>query len=296
MGDRTLSSSVIAGKILESGRPLLMGVLNTTPDSFSDGGRWLSSETGFLHALNMVAAGADIIDIGGESTRPGSNPVSLAEETDRVVPLIERLCGETDTLISVDTSKPQVMREAVSAGAGMINDVFSLQLDGALEMVNRLQVPVCLMHMRGRPRSMQQAPTYDDVVAEVAGFLVSRAQACQEAGIPANLIVLDPGFGFGKSLQHNLDLFHSIPRLCGLGFPLLIGVSRKSMLGAITGKAVDARMPASIVAAVMAARFGVSILRVHDVGETLDALKTANMLAPSKGKRPAQELKSLHEK
>lgn len=273
--DRTLA---ISGKILELGRPLLMGVLNTTPDSFSDGGRWLSSEAGFLHALNMVAAGADIIDIGGESTRPGSNPVSLAEEIDRVVPLIERLGGATDTLISVDTSKPQVMREAVRAGAGMINDVFSLQFDGAVEMVNHLQVPVCLMHMRGRPRSMQQAPTYDDVVTEVADFLVSRAQACQEAGIPADSIVLDPGFGFGKSLQHNLDLFHSIPRLCGLGYPLLIGVSRKSMLGAITGKAVDARMPASIVAAVMAARYGASILRVHDVGETLDALKTASAL------------------
>lgn len=267
-----------AGKALTLDRPLVMGVLNVTADSFSDGGRWLDTDAALRHSMDMAAAGADLIDIGGESTRPGAGCISAEEEISRVIPLIERLRAETDIPISIDTSKPQVMRQAVRAGAGMINDVHALQNEGAIDAAAKLQVPVCLMHMLGRPRDMQIAPAYADVVAEVCAFLLSRADKCREAGIPASAIVLDPGFGFGKSLQHNLDLFHAIPRLCALGFPLLIGVSRKSMLGAITGRPVHERTYASVVAAVMAARYGASILRVHDVAATVDALKTAAAL------------------
>ncbi len=270
-----------AGKIKACNRPLVMGVLNITPDSFADGGRWLNSGEAVRHAHRMAAAGADLIDIGGESTRPGAGAVSTAEEIDRVIPLIERLHDEIEIPLSIDTSKPEVMREAVCAGAGMINDVYALQREGAIETAARLQVPICLMHMLGRPRDMQAAPAYVDVVAEVSGFLLSRVEACRVAGIPASAIVLDPGFGFGKTLQHNIDLFHAIPRMCALGFPLLVGVSRKSMLGAITGKPVQDRVSASVTAAVLAARYGASIVRVHDVGETLDALNTAAVLGPS---------------
>jgi dihydropteroate synthase len=269
-----------SGRAAGQARPLIMGILNATPDSFSDGGRWLHPEQALRHSLGMAAAGADIIDIGGESTRPGSGSISAEEEIDRVIPLIERLHAETDIPISIDSSKPEVMRAAVQAGAGMINDVYALQNSGATETAAELKVPVCLMHMLGKPRDMQRAPAYADVVGEVSEFLLSRAEACRAAGIPAGAIVLDPGFGFGKNLQHNLALFQAIPRLCKLGYPLLIGVSRKSMLGAITGSPVDRRMSASVIAAVLAARNGASILRVHDVGETIDALKTAEALAP----------------
>jgi len=258
-----------------------MGVLNTTPDSFYDGGSWVNADDAVRHALDMVAAGADLIDIGGESTRPGAGPVPVQEELERVIPLIERLSKETDIPISIDTSKPRVMREAVRAGARMINDVCALRSTGAIDAAVELGVPVCLMHMLGRPRDMQKAPAYTDVVAEVSSFLLSRVEACLSAGLPANLIVLDPGFGFGKDLRHNVDLFRSIPRLCSLGFPLLVGVSRKSMLGSITGKPVGELMPSSVAAAVLAAQHGASILRVHDVAETVDALKIAAALAPA---------------
>lgn len=267
-----------AGTVQTRDRPLVMGVLNATADSFSDGGRWLDTDEALRHSVAMAAAGADLIDIGGESTRPGAGSISAEEEISRVIPLIERLRAEIDIPISIDTSKPKIMREAVRAGAGMINDVQALQHEGAIEAAADLQVPICLMHMLGRPRDMQQAPAYADVVAEVCSFLLARAEACKAAGIPASAIVLDPGFGFGKNLQHNLDLFHAIPRLCALGYPLLVGVSRKSMLGAITGKAVHERMIASVVAAVLAARNGASILRVHDVAATVEALKTAAAL------------------
>lgn len=263
----------------DRGRPWVMGVLNSTPDSFSDGGRWLDSDSALRHALDMAAAGADIIDIGGESSRPGAVPVSPEQEIARTVPLIRRLKSELDIPVSIDTSKPQVMQAAVSAGAGMINDIFALQQPGALEMAARLNVPVCLMHMHGTPRTMQSAPQYLDVFSEVRSFLLSRVAACRAAGITQRAIVLDPGFGFGKTFQHNLELFKSIPRLCELGYPLLIGVSRKSMLGEITGKTVSERMPASIVAAVLAAQLGAVIVRVHDVSETVDALKTAAALS-----------------
>lgn len=273
----------IAGKIKALGRPLVMGILNVTPDSFADGGRWLDSDEAVRHALGMAAAGADLIDVGGESTRPGAEPVSVREEIDRVIPLIVRLRGEISTPLSIDTSKPEVMREAVSAGADMINDVLALQNEGALQAAAALRVPVCLMHMLGRPRDMQKDPVYADVVAEVSRFLLLRARAARAAGIPASGIVLDPGFGFGKTLQHNVELFRAIPQLCALGFPLLVGLSRKSMLGAITGKPAHERVAASVGAALLAARSGASILRVHDVGETVDALKTAAVLAPFSG-------------
>lgn len=256
----------------------VMGILNTTPDSFSDGGRWNNRERALRHALEMVAAGADIIDVGGESTRPGADPVSVQQELERIVPVIEAIAAETDAAISIDTSKPEVMEEAVAAGAGMINDVLALRGQAALETAARLGVAVCLMHMQGRPRDMQCEPVYTDVVAEVEVFLLQRANACKAAGISADRILIDPGFGFGKTLEHNLALFRALPRICASGFPVLAGVSRKSMLGALTGKPVEQRLAASVTAAVLAAAQGVSVLRVHDVAETVDALKVARAL------------------
>jgi dihydropteroate synthase len=250
-----------------------MGVLNVTPDSFSDGGAWQGTDQALKQALDMVEAGADIVDVGGESTRPGSADIGVAEELDRVLPVIERLRAEIDLPVSIDTNKPEIMLAAVQAGAGMINDVNALQAEGALEAALSLRVPVCLMHMQGQPRSMQQQPHYDDVVAEVSAFLLQRADALIQAGFRQRDIVLDPGFGFGKTLEHNVELFKSIPRLAGLGYPLLVGVSRKAMLGAITAQPVDCRVHASVAAALLAAQNGASILRVHDVQATLDALK-----------------------
>lgn len=254
-------------------RPRIMGILNLTPDSFSDGGLWTDPDLALRHALAMVQAGADFIDIGGESTRPGAAPVSLQQELDRVIPVIERLAGETAAMISVDTSKPGVMRAAVEAGAGMINDVFALRQEGAVEAAAELGVPVCLMHMQGEPRRMQEKPEYDNVVEEVGGFLAERAAVCEAAGIPANQIVLDPGFGFGKTLQHNLQLMRGLPELAQGGYPLLVGISRKSMLGAITGRETGDRVAASVAAALLAVQGGAAIVRVHDVAETADALK-----------------------
>lgn len=261
----------------------VMGILNTTPDSFSDGGRWHRRDRALRHALEMVAAGADIIDVGGESTRPGAQAVGLQEELDRAVPVIEAIAAESDVVISVDTSKPEVMRAAVAAGATMINDVMALRGDGALAAAAELGVPVCLMHMRGRPRDMQQAPHYDDVVGEVEAFLLRRASDCAAAGLSPQDLYLDPGFGFGKTLEHNLALFRALPRLCALGYPVLVGLSRKSMLGALTGKPVGERLAASVTAAVLAAHGGVAILRVHDVAETVDALKVARALEGTAG-------------
>ena len=263
-----------------------MGILNTTPDSFSDGGLWNDRERALHHALEMVAAGADIIDVGGESTRPGAQPIDVQQELDRVVPVIEAIAAETSTVISVDTSKPEVMAAAVAAGAGLINDVQALRGEGALGTAARLGVSVCLMHMQGRPRDMQREPVYTDVVAEVEAFLLQRANACTAAGIPADRILIDPGFGFGKTLEHNLALFRALPRLCGAGYAVLVGVSRKSMLGALTGKPLEQRLSASVTAAVLAAEQGVSVLRVHDVAETVDALKVARALQT--GPRPSE--------
>jgi len=255
-----------------------MGILNVTPDSFADGGLWLDRDQALRHAMEMVEVGADIIDIGGESTRPGSQAVEVQQELDRVIPLIESIVAGTDLPVSIDTSKSEVMEAAVRAGAGLINDVFALRREGALETAAALGVPVCLVHMRGKPRDMQLDPDFGDVVGEVQDFLLNRAGQCEAAGIPASDIIIDPGFGFGKTLEHNIDLFKAIPAFAATAYPVLVGISRKSMLGRITGKAVDQRLAASLAAAVLAARAGASLLRVHDVAETVDALKIAAIL------------------
>jgi dihydropteroate synthase len=228
----------------------------------------------------MAAAGADIIDIGGESTRPGASETSVQQELDRVIPVIEALWAETRIPLSIDTSKPEVMKEAVAAGAGMINDVHALQREGAMEFAAQLNLPVCLMHMRGDPRSMQQEPEYTDVVAEVETFLLSRAGVAESAGIAAHNILLDPGFGFGKLLDHNLALLRDLSRLAGHGYPVLAGLSRKSMLGLITGREVDQRLSGSVTLAVLAIQAGASIVRVHDVAETRDAVKVLEAISP----------------
>jgi dihydropteroate synthase len=259
-----------------------MGILNVTPDSFSDGGLWLDRDQALRHAVEMAEAGADIIDVGGESTRPGSLAISVQQELDRVLPLIELVVARTEVPISIDTSKPEVMEAAVSAGAGMINDIYALRREGALEMAARLDVPICLMHMQGKPGDMQKDPKFSNVVEEVKTFLLARAECCESGGVPKQSIIIDPGFGFGKNLQHNIDLFKAIPDFVATGFPVLVGISRKSMLGQLSGKAVDLRLPASLSAAVLAAQAGAEIIRVHDVGETVDALNIASALQNGK--------------
>jgi dihydropteroate synthase len=260
------------GRQIDLVRPQLMGILNVTPDSFSDGGAFSSCQAALDHAQAMVDAGASLIDIGGESTRPGAPPVALKEELTRVIPVVAALAEALSVPISVDTSKPEVMREAVSAGAGMINDVCALRVPGALETAAGLGVPICLMHMIGEPRTMQTAPSYSDVVYEVRAFLVERLESCIGAGIPRERLVIDPGFGFGKTLEHNLSLLEHLDVFAGLGVPLLVGLSRKSMLGTLTGRATGERLAASVAAALLAAERGAQILRVHDVAETRDAL------------------------
>jgi len=256
-----------------------MGVLNVTPDSFSDGGRFSHLDAALAHAGKMVDEGVDIIDIGGESTRPGAGTVSDAEELDRVIPVIERLTAEFDSPVSVDTSKAIVMREAVNAGAGMINDVCALQADGALAVVAKLNVPVCLMHMQGAPRSMQSEPAYDDVTGEVLQFLLERIAAATAAGISGERLFMDPGFGFGKTLDHNLQLLRNLQEFTQTGHPVLVGVSRKSMIGQLTGRPVDQRLAGSLGAAMVAVQKGAAVLRVHDVGPTVDILNVWKRLA-----------------
>ncbi len=270
--------ALLAGEPLD--RALVMGVLNVTPDSFSDGGRWMTEDAVKRQAAAMQVAGADMIDIGGESTRPGAEPVPLQVELERVLPAIEWVRAVSDLPISVDTYKPELMRQAVAAGAAMINDVNALQAPGALEVVAELRVPVCLMHKQGEPATMQQAPSYGDVVAEVRDFLRARAQAVMRAaGLNAQWVWLDPGFGFGKTLDHNVALFSELDALVALGHPVLIGVSRKRMIGQLLNDApVDARLCGSVSAAVLAALKGASVLRVHDVRETVEALEVAMAL------------------
>lgn len=253
-------------------RPVVMGVLNVTPDSFSDGGQFAGRDAALLHAEAMLADGAAILDVGGESTRPGAADVPEAQELDRVIPVIEALQNLTDVPISIDTSKPAVMEQAVSAGAAMINDVRALGENGALEMAASLGVPVCLMHMRGQPRTMQDAPEYDDVTAEVRAFLAGRRDASVAAGVPQSRILLDPGFGFGKQHRHNVELLANLRQLTELGQPLLVGLSRKATLGALTGRDVDDRLAASVAAALIAVMQGARVVRAHDVRETVDAL------------------------
>jgi dihydropteroate synthase len=255
-----------------------MGVINTTPDSFSDGGvlygrAGLDIDRARYLAEDMLAQGAAIVDIGGESTRPGASAVSLAEEMDRVLPLLEHICADLDIVVSVDTSSPALMREAARLGAGMINDVRALGREGAVQAAAESGLPVCLMHMQGNPADMQTAPHYaEDVLAEVAAFLQHRAQRCIDGGIPGERLLLDPGFGFGKSVDHNLRLLQGLPQLAQLGYPLLAGLSRKSMIGKLIGRNVAERMPASVALAVLAVERGAKIVRVHDVAATVDAV------------------------
>lgn len=262
--------------------PRIMGILNVTPDSFSDGGAYLHPAQAIEHALAMVEAGADFIDVGGESTRPGAGAVLVEEELTRVVPIIEVLAPRLPVPISVDTSKAEVMRAACAAGATLINDVRALQDPGALEMAARCGVPVCLMHMQGQPRSMQVNPQYQDVVAEVRDFLAERVMACRAAGIPAARLLLDPGFGFGKNLEHNLTLLRRLPELAVEGLPLLVGMSRKTMIDRMLGgeRPVAERIQGSVAAALLAAQRGASILRVHDVAATRDALRVLRAAGP----------------
>jgi dihydropteroate synthase len=250
-----------------------MGILNVTPDSFSDGGLFRQRDSALRHAAAMVAAGATLIDVGGESTRPGAAPVSSAEELERVIPVVEAIAAELDVIISVDTSTAEVMRESARAGAGLINDVRSLQRPGALVAAADSGLPVCLMHMRGEPTTMQHNPQYADIVSEVEGFLQARIQACAAAGIARERVVLDPGFGFAKTLEHNLLLFKHLEALHAFGLPLLVGVSRKSMIGKVLGHEVGGRLYGSLGLAALAVTKGAQILRVHDVAETVDVVR-----------------------
>lgn len=269
-----------AGRILVLDRPRVMGIVNVTPDSFSDGGEHATTDAAIAHALRLAEEGADLLDIGGESTRPGADDGSVEEELRRVIPVIERLSKATSLPISIDTSKPEVMRAAVAAGAGMINDVYALRRDGALDAAAELGVPVVLMHMLGEPRSMQDAPEYDDVVADVHRFLAERIFAAEMSGIPKKRIVVDPGFGFGKTTAHNLTLLAQLERFTDLGVPVLAGLSRKRTIGELTGRDdPHDRVHGSVAAHVIAAQRGAKLLRVHDVAATVDALKVWNAVA-----------------
>ena len=274
---------------LEAGRCHVMGILNVTPDSFSDGGRFAVRDAALRHAEAMIDEGVDIIDVGGESTRPGAEPVSADEELARVMPVIEELCANHEIPVSVDTSKAEVMRAAVDAGAVMINDVRALREPGALDVAAASGVAVCLMHMLGEPRTMQNDPRYDDVVGEVLNFLQQRVEVCRAAGIDRTRIVIDPGFGFGKTLAQNLRLLASLDRFVATGLPVLAGISRKRMLGEILhGADVNHRLYASVSAAVISAQAGVAIVRVHDVAATLGALKVVEALREQEAVGDAQ--------
>lgn len=278
---------ILGQRSLDLASPRVMGILNVTPDSFSDGGLHLHPAAAVARALEMVAEGADIIDVGGESTRPGAEPVSVHEEIDRVAGTIGALRPQTDVIISVDTSKPEVMQAAVAAGADLLNDVRALRVPGALEMAQRLDVPVCLMHMQGEPGTMQRQPCYKDAVAEILTFLLARIRACEDAGINKDKLLIDPGFGFGKLLQHNLALLRSLKRFAQLECPLLVGLSRKSMIPQMLesvrvpcGEANSAdRLVGSVTLALYAVRHGANIVRVHDVKQTVAALTVQRIVA-----------------
>ena len=260
-------------RVLDLAHPQVMGILNVTPDSFSDGGRFRQRDEALRHAAAMVTAGASLIDVGGESTRPGALQVSADEELQRVAPVVEAIAAELDVIISVDTSCPQVMRESARLGAGLLNDVRSLRREGALQAAAESGLPVCLMHMQGEPETMQKNPHYDDLLAEVQAFFAERMTACAAAGIAAERIILDPGFGFAKNLQHNLSLFKHMQVLHGFARPLLVGVSRKSMIGQALGREVDQRLAGGLALAALAVAKGACILRVHDVAETVDLVR-----------------------
>jgi dihydropteroate synthase len=268
-------------RTLDLDMPAVMGVLNITPDSFSDGGRFLDRDSAIRRADMMRDAGAAIIDVGGESTRPGARKVSEGEELDRVIPVIEAIADGPDVAISIDTSKPAVMRAAVQAGATMINDVRALALDGAIEAAAELDAAICLMHMQGEPETMQDAPHYDDIPGDIMSFLSGRVQACGTAGIEADRIVIDPGFGFGKTHEHNVCLLARLARFRELELPLMVGLSRKRTLGYLTGREVGDRVAAGVAAAVLAVERGANIVRTHDVPETVDALRITNAVTQS---------------
>ncbi len=291
MSSQHLASGCLAptlqcgARVLDLSSPRVMGILNVTPDSFSDGGAlgtgadagsagfFVSVDKALRRAERMIEDGAAIIDVGGESTRPGAAGVTGQQELDRVIPVIEAITQRFDVIVSVDTSAPLVIREAALAGAGLINDIRALRRDGAIDAVAATSMGLCLMHMQGEPGTMQQAPVYDDLLAEVLGFLQQRVSDCERAGIARGRICLDPGFGFGKTLAHNYRLLRELPTLLAAGLPVLAGISRKSMIGAVVEREVDGRLPGSLAAAVLAAEHGASIIRVHDVAETVDALK-----------------------
>jgi dihydropteroate synthase len=267
-------------------KPVVMGVLNVTPDSFSDGGQYVSVETALARAREMVGEGAAIIDVGGESTRPGAQPVGEQQEIDRVVPVIERITRELDCIVSIDTLKPKVMDAACAAGAGLINDVNALQAAGAIAVARKHQAAVCLMHMQGDPGTMQNAPQYSDVVAEVRDFLATRIKVCIEAGISPQQILIDPGIGFGKTLDHNLDLLANLDTFAKLNCPLLIGVSRKSMFKALLGASVGQRLSGALSAASIAVWQGAAIVRAHDVRATVEAIQVASALHEKRRAHP----------
>lgn len=262
---------VCGNRVLDLSKPLIMGIVNVTPDSFSDGGQHNSASAAVAHAMKLVADGADILDIGGESNRPGAQDVSVNEELDRVLPVVEKL-AQTGAVISVDTSKPEVMKQAVKAGAHIINDIRALQLPGAIEVAADSNAGICLMHMQGAPRTMQQAPHYENLLSEVESFLLERARQCEAVGIARDRLCLDYGFGFGKTVEQNFSLLANTGYFCRLPYPILVGVSRKSSLGAVTGRDVNGRMVASVAAALYAVQEGAHILRVHDVAATRDAI------------------------
>ncbi|PKG00446.1 MULTISPECIES: dihydropteroate synthase [unclassified Alcanivorax] len=278
MHQKTLSCGA---RTLNLSAPVVMGVLNVTPDSFSDGGRFTERDAALRQAEQMLRDGAAIIDVGGESTRPGASPVSEQYELDRVVPIVEALSYELNALVSVDTSTAAVMRASAAAGAGMINDVRSLRRPGAIQAAAASQLPVCLMHMRGEPGNMQDNPRYDDVTAEVVALLRERIGACERAGISRERLLVDPGFGFAKTVQHNLQLMHEMDALQTLALPILIGVSRKSLFGKVLGRDVSERLPGSLAAAVMCVERGASIVRAHDVKETVDVVRFAHAVMES---------------
>lgn len=283
----TLPQLDCAGRMVKLDRPRVMGIVNVTPDSFSDGGAHATADAAVAHGLRLAQEGADILDIGGESTRPGAEDVPEEEELRRVIPVIERLAREVAVPISIDTSKPDVMRAAVAAGAGMVNDVYALRREGALDAAASLGVPVVLAHMLGEPRSMQDDPRYDDVVAEVHRFLAERIFAAEMAGIAKKHVVVDPGFGFGKTRDHNLLLLAQLERFTELGVPVLAGLSRKRTIGEITGReAPAARIHGSVAAHVIAAQRGATLLRVHDVAATIDALAVWHAVAAQPMPRP----------
>ena len=268
-------------RTLDLSAPVVMGILNVTPDSFSDGGRFTERDAALRQAERMLADGAAIIDVGGESTRPGAAPVSEQQELDRVVPVVEALTSELDALVSVDTSTAAVIRGAAAAGAGMINDVRALRRSGALDAAAASGLPVCLMHMQGEPGNMQDDPRYQDVTAEVVDFLHQRIAACGQVGIPRERLLVDPGFGFAKTVAHNLTLMHEMAALQELALPILIGISRKSLFGKLLGRDVNERLPASLAAAVMCVERGAMIVRAHDVKETVDVVRFAHAVRQS---------------